>query len=124
MSSGEPTVSNVKSDVSRVMDFLIDEQGVPPERIVMYGQSLGSAATCYLAAQLKIAGVILHSPLMSGLRVIRHLKKTHCFDIFPNIDLISSIEEPVFIIHGTSDRAIPVEHGLALFENSNQIFQP
>ena len=118
------SVSNVKSDISASYEYMLDELNLDPDKIVLYGQSLGSGASCYLASREQVAGVVLHSPLMSGLRVIREIRKTHCFDIFPNIDLIDEIEEPVFIIHGTRDHDIPIEHGLALYEQSRKLYDP
>lgn len=58
--------------------------GVTPENIILYGQSIGTVPTVDLAARYECAAVILHSPLMSGLRVaFPDTRKTYCFDAFP-----------------------------------------
>lgn len=58
--------------------------GVTPENIILYGQSIGTVPTIDLAARYECAAVILHSPLMSGLRVaFPDTRKTYCFDAFP-----------------------------------------
>ena len=49
---------------------------------------------------LSIAGLILHSPITSGLRVLTDNRLFACFDIFPNINRINKVICPVFIIHG------------------------
>ena len=44
--------------------------------------------------------------------------------MFPNIDTIASIKSPVFIMHGTHDVEISIEHGIALHSLSNKLFEP
>ena len=44
---------------------------ITPNQTILYGQSVGSAPTVHLAAMHKVAGVIIHSGFMSGLRVKR-----------------------------------------------------
>jgi hypothetical protein len=45
-------------------------------------------------------GLILHSPIMSGIRVLTASRLLSCWDIYPNIERIKSVQCPVFIIHG------------------------
>ncbi len=66
-SSGSPTVNNTLADITAVLQCLSDAYGIPASRVVLYGQSVGSGPSCYLAAQRPdLAGVVLHSPLLSG----------------------------------------------------------
>ena len=49
----------------------------------MYGQSVGSGPTLHLASRLqKLRGVVLHSAILSGIRVLYPVKMTFWFDIF------------------------------------------
>lgn len=49
----------------------------------MYGQSVGSGPTLHLASRLpRLRGVVLHSAILSGIRVIYNVKLTFWFDIF------------------------------------------
>jgi pimeloyl-ACP methyl ester carboxylesterase len=115
LSTGECSVANIQADIVGAFRYLTEELKVPENTVVLYGQSLGSGPTCYLASRNEgrnIRGVVLHSPLQSGIRVIRpNVRWTWFFDILPNIDWIRNIEKPVFIIHGSADREIPVFHG-------------
>lgn len=53
------------------------------EDVILYGQSLGSGPTIDLAVRLsRLRAVILHSPILSGLRVLYPVKQTYWFDIF------------------------------------------
>lgn len=57
---------------------------VNPETIILYGQSIGTVPTVDLATKHEVGAVILHSPLLSGLRVVfRNTKRTWFFDAFP-----------------------------------------
>jgi abhydrolase domain-containing protein 17 len=60
----------------------VDVYGTREEGIVLYGQSVGSGPTLDLAARLHhIRAVILHSAILSGLRVMYSVKKTYWFDM-------------------------------------------
>ncbi|ELW70701.1 Abhydrolase domain-containing protein FAM108C1 [Tupaia chinensis] len=99
--------------------------GVSPENIILYGQSIGTVPTVDLASRYECAAVILHSPLMSGLRVaFPDTRKTYCFDAFPSIDKISKVTSPVLVIHGTEDEVIDFSHGLAMYERCPRAVEP
>jgi pimeloyl-ACP methyl ester carboxylesterase len=94
--------------------------------ILCYGQSLGSGPTFHIGSKYpaEVSGLIVHSGLMSGLRVIRPVENTKWFDIFPNIDRARQVTAPVFIMHGTADKEIPVHHGIGLSENAPNLWPP
>lgn len=122
-SSGAPSSRNVQADIEAAYQFVV-ASGVAPERIVAYGQSVGSGPALSLAAKHTIGGVILHSPLMSGIKVIdpepdrccRPSCVYHCFDFFPNDKWVKAVSCPAFIIHGQLDDIIPFYHGHRLSE--------
>ncbi|XP_036211365.1 alpha/beta hydrolase domain-containing protein 17C isoform X2 [Myotis myotis] len=84
VSSGRPSEQNLYADIDAAWQALRTRYGVSPENIVLYGQSIGTVPTVDLASRHACAAVILHSPLMSGLRVaFPDTRKTYCFDVFP-----------------------------------------
>ncbi|XP_016135890.1 protein ABHD17C-like [Sinocyclocheilus grahami] len=112
--------SRWRKSVTKVMRY-----GVTPENIILYGQSIGTVPTVDLAARYECAAVILHSPLMSGLRVaFPDTRKTYCFDAFPSIDKVSKVASPVLVIHGTEDEVIDFSHGLAIYERCPRAVEP
>lgn len=53
------------------------------EDIILYGQSVGSGPTLNLASRLsRLRAVVLHSPILSGLRAMYPVKQTYWFDIY------------------------------------------
>ena len=101
------TEKQVYKDIESIYDWII-ESGIvqnPSLELVLYGQSVGSGPTCYIASKRPIAGVILQSGILSGIRVLTSSRLLCCFDIFPNIDRIRNVQCPVFIIHGEVSNA-------------------
>lgn len=68
--------SHTFADIAAVLGCLEDDYGVPPKHVILYGQSVGSGPSCGLGAEREdVAGVVLHSPLLSGFRVLKpHVK--------------------------------------------------
>lgn len=94
---------------------------------VRYGRSIGSGPTLYIASHpdYRVAGVILHSPISSGLRVLKPtIKQSPSYDLFPNVEMISHTRCPVFLMHGTDDREVPIVHGRSLVQNCKNAFDP
>ncbi|CAN7082085.1 unnamed protein product, partial [Brassica oleracea var. botrytis] len=76
------------------------DYGIKQEEIILYGQSVGSGPTLHMASRLKrLRGVVLHSAILSGIRVLYPVKMTLWFDIFKNIDKIRHVNSQVLVIH-------------------------
>ncbi|GCC34592.1 alpha/beta hydrolase domain-containing protein 17C [Chiloscyllium punctatum] len=124
-SNGKPSERNLYSDIEAAWTALRTRYAVSPENIILYGQSIGTVPTVDLASRYECAAVILHSPLMSGLRVaFPDTRKTYCFDAFPSIDKITKVSSPVLVIHGTADEVIDFSHGLAMYEQCPRAVEP
>lgn len=119
-SNGTPCEDSCYADIEAAFRYLLEVRRLQPEQIVLYGRSLGSGPSCYLASKTaregrSVAGVILQSPLLSAYRVAFNFRRTMCGDRFPNVDYVKYIRCPVFIIHGTQDEVVPFWHGQDLF---------
>jgi len=117
--TGVPSEQNCYADIEEVYKFLRKDRGLFPHQIVLYGRSLGSGPSCYLAAKTaeegaSVGGLILHSPFTSVYRVVLNLGFTMVGDKFSNIDQIKKVDCPVFICHGKSDHVVPFSHGAML----------
>lgn len=65
-STGSPSVASTLNDISACLEWLY-AAGKQPSDLVLYGQSVGSGPSVYLAAVSDpVGGLILHSALASG----------------------------------------------------------
>jgi len=116
---GQVSEQNCYWNIEAAYKFLVEVRNIPPESIILYGRSVGSGPTCYLAAKTasegrSVGGVILHSPFLSVCRVAVDAGFSLPGDLFRNLDQAPKIRCPVFIIHGTSDTVVPFWHGQEL----------
>nr|XP_043614519.1 alpha/beta hydrolase domain-containing protein 17B-like [Erigeron canadensis] len=124
-SSGKPSEQNTYADIEAVYTCLEETYGVKEEDVILYGQSVGSGPTLELASRLsRLRAVVLHSPIMSGLRVMYPVKRTYWFDIYKNIDKIPLVRCPVLVIHGTDDDVVDYSHGKQLWELCVEKYEP
>lgn len=112
----KPCEKFVYSDCEAALWFLTAILRLPLNKIVLYGRSLGSGPSCYLAEKYAVGGIILQTPLCSIYRVALDFKYTLPGDMFPNIDRMKKIRSPLLIIHGTKDEIVPIEHSQLLFQ--------
>ena len=61
---GSPSEEGLALDVRAARDFLIGDAGVPPERLLYLGESLGAAVVTELATEHPPAGLVLRSPFV------------------------------------------------------------
>lgn len=88
---------------------------VDPDRIFVYGRSLGSAVATHVAATHAVRGLVLESPFTSA----RDMSRRH-YALFPlfilrlrldNLERIRHVHCPVLVFHGTADGLVPIEMG-------------
>ena len=124
--AGQPTEENFASDAREMWKYLNQTRHVAPERIILYGESLGSGVATRLASELSAAGtppggLILISPFSSlidaagyhypWLPVSWLLKDRYRSDQY-----ITRVNAPLLILHGTKDSVVPINLGRKLFE--------
>ncbi|GLT65430.1 hypothetical protein SLA2020_378650 [Shorea laevis] len=124
-STGKPTECNTYADIDAAYKCLKEQYGVKDEQLILYGQSVGSGPTLDLASRLpNLRGVVLHSPILSGMRVLYPVKRTYWFDIYKNIDKIGLVNCLVLVIHGTADEVVDCSHGKQLWELCKHKYEP
>ncbi|KAM2781535.1 hypothetical protein COP1_011278 [Malus domestica] len=124
-SSGKPSEQDTYADIEAAYKCLEEKYGIKEEDVILYGQSVGSGPALDLAVRLpNLRAVVLHSPILSGLRVMYHVKKTFWFDIYKNIDKIPLVSCPVLVIHGTEDEVVDSSHGKQLWELCKEKYEP
>lgn len=109
-SEGRATEANVYADAEAAYAHLTEKLGVPPDRIIVHGRSLGGAPALHIAATKPVAGLVLESPFTTAFRVLTRVP-LYPFDRFRNVDRIHNVKCPSLVIHGDQDRIIPFAHG-------------
>lgn len=115
LSTGRPTERAAYADIDAAYDWLTGTAGVPPERIIAHGRSLGGAVAADLASRRRVAGLVLESTFTTVFRVVRPYPLVP-FDRFRTVDKLSRITVPKLVIHGTDDGVVPYWHGRRLYE--------
>lgn len=118
-STGRPTEANNVADAKRAYDALIAE-GVRPEEIVLYGESLGSGVAVQLAAARPVAGVVLDAPYTSIVDVAAGAYpylpvRPFLFDRYETLHHLPKVDAPLLVVHGEADEVIPVAMGRAVY---------
>jgi hypothetical protein len=117
-SEGKPSEKAFYEDAAAAYEFLAVDLKTPPDRIIIFGRSVGTGPAAYIAAKRPSAGVILQSPFVSAFRVLTRIPLLP-FDKFPNYKYIRHIHSPVLIMHSHADSVIPFWHGQKLFDLAN-----
>ena len=129
MATGNPSEEMCYRNIEAAYSYLRNILGIPASQIVLFGRSLGSGPSCYLAAKTahegeSVAGLILHSPFLSIYRIVVNSSNLGMVgDMFPNAQRAREIKCPVFIVHGTEDTVVPFSHGLELLNSFPEEFR-
>ena len=116
-SEGKPSEAGLYIDAEAAYQWLI-EQGHTPERIVIQGESLGTAVAIDLAARKSCAGVVLEAPFNSASQVAAGILPFVGPLIMRGFDSkrkIGKIRAPMFFMHGDRDEVIPFKLGQDLY---------
>lgn len=119
---GRPSQEGIFEDTLIVYDFLTKTIKVPPQNIVIFGRSIGTSPSTFLASRKQVAGLILISPMLSIKNVAKDIlgKLVSVFikDRFENYKMIVHVECPILIIHGQNDGLISYSHSSELYNLS------
>ena len=120
--TGTPTYANTKLDARAATSYINSTYGKPP--LSYFGHSLGSAIATELAQAEKPHALLLQSPFISARAMARLIVSPPIEKIWSQIsrihfdtrNAVASLDVPVSVAHGTSDRLVPVKMGLEVYE--------
>jgi fermentation-respiration switch protein FrsA (DUF1100 family) len=124
-SEGTPSEEGVYQDALAAATYLVGVKRVKPERLVLFGRSLGAAVAGELAARRPAAGLIMESAFPSVGAVARF----HYFGLpvhwllgsdFDLVRRVAGLALPKLFIHGDRDEIIPIELGRKVFEQARE----
>jgi fermentation-respiration switch protein FrsA (DUF1100 family) len=119
-SGGKPSEKGCYESAEAAFDWLVG-QGVPAERVVLFGESLGGGVATELATRKPCRALVLYSTFTSVPDVGRiqyPFLPTHLLmrNRFETERKLAGVNRPVFVSHGDADRLIPIEQARRLFE--------
>ncbi|MBA3318353.1 MAG: alpha/beta hydrolase [Gemmatimonadales bacterium] len=120
-SEGLPTEAGLYRDADAAYRYLRDRLAVPPERIVVFGHSLGSAVAVELVSRVPAAGLVLDGALTS---VVERAQEMFPYapirwiaaSKYPSIERVGALTLPKLFLHARADEVIPFGYGRRLFE--------
>ena len=119
--SRAPDEKGTYADARAAYEWLRATRGVSPERIILYGHSLGAGIATELALHVQVAGLIVEGAFTSvpdlgaeiypwvPVRVIARQR-------FDNIEKIGRVSMPKMVMHAIDDEIVPYVHGQRLYE--------
>jgi fermentation-respiration switch protein FrsA (DUF1100 family) len=117
-SSGRPTETGLAEDAAAAYSFAVARY--PAKRIVLWGESLGSALAIALAAEKPVGHLVLESPFTSAADVgALHYRfvpvRLFIKDQFRSDLRVGKVTAPVLVVHGEDDAIVPVTLGERLY---------
>lgn len=116
---GKPSERGLYADAEAAAAFL-ESEAIAAERLVVWGESLGSAVAVHLAAERRVAAVVLEAPFTSVAAVAQlHYPFVPAAvlvrDRFDALSRIGRVAAPLLVLHGGRDRVVPIRLAQALF---------
>ena len=122
---GSPSEQALTDDARAVWQYATLERHVAPERIILYGESLGGTVATRLAAELCAAGtppagLVLRSTFSTLADVAQHHYpvlpiKMLLQERYASVERIPHVTCPILELHGTHDTIVPYALGRKLF---------
>lgn len=117
-STGSPTEAGLQMDADAAYDAAAARYGA--ERLVGYGESLGTGVITQLAARKPFKAIVLEAPFLSTVSLAKRLfpwlpVSLLMRDQFRSDLAIGKINSPLLVVHGDRDEVIPFEQGRALY---------
>ncbi|GMV51515.1 MAG: putative peptidase [Nitrospira sp. OLB3] len=115
-SAGRPSEEGLYQDALGAYDYLTQTRRIRPERVVLFGRSLGAAVAGELAAQRPAGGLVLESCFPS----IEAVARRHYLGLpvhwllgaaFRLDERLPQLSLPKLFVHGDRDDIIPLELG-------------
>lgn len=124
-STGSPSEKGLYKDAETAWTYLTETRGVPADRIVLFGRSLGGGVAIELARRHEPAALVVESTFTRLADVGSHhysflpvsLIVTQRFD---SESKIPDIACPKLILHGKDDQLIPIALGRRLFDAAKE----
>jgi len=115
---------DIYEDARATLAYVKDSLHVPPEKLIVWGWSLGGGVTTEVCQNLPVAAVVLEGTFFNldeiagaayPLFPVKYLLQYH----FRSSEKIQHFKSPVYFVHSINDGTIPHKQGRKLFEAAN-----
>lgn len=131
-SDGEPGVAAFRQDALTIYDHLVAERGVPPERLVVWGHSLGSFLATHVAAERSVAGLVLENPATNVDDWVDHLIPWYVrlflgVEVDPalreenNLNRLRGLSVPLLVVAGGADNVTDPAMARQLYREAGSV---
>ncbi|NLH42165.1 MAG: alpha/beta hydrolase [Planctomycetes bacterium] len=120
-SEGTPTEVGTYLDARAAFDWLTQTKGVPAERIIVCGRSLGGAIAARVAAEVQPAALALEGAFTSYADIGAHFYPYMPVRLFARYryntrEFVRQVRCPVLVVHSRDDQVVPAVFGDRLFQ--------
>jgi pimeloyl-ACP methyl ester carboxylesterase len=124
-SGGRPSEKGCYAAAEAAYRWLVEQQKVPADEVILLGSSLGTAVATELATRhehrlLVLTGAFTSFPDMAQKTVPCYPSRWLVSNRLDSLSKIDHVRGPVFIAHGMDDRCVPLWMGRRLFERGHQ----
>jgi fermentation-respiration switch protein FrsA (DUF1100 family) len=124
-SIGSPSEQGTYRDAEAAWNYLIQARKTDPQKIVVFGRSLGGSIAAWVSQANKPRALILESTFISLREAARDhlpgpLAKLFVPDQYHTLQYLKRVHCPVLILHSRKDESIPFRHGEALYATASE----
>ena len=119
-SSGSPSEQGLYRDVEAAWNYLERIRRIDPQKIVVFGWSLGGPVAAWISQKHRPGALILEGAFTSLQEAARDRVPGFFVTLFipdqyPTKRFVAMVQCPVLIIHSRDDEVMPFRHGETLF---------
>ena len=124
-SEGETDEQGTYRDAEAAWRYLIEDRGIDPGKIVIFGRSLGASIAAWLTSRTNPVALIIESAFTSAPNLGRHhywflpvraLTRIH----YDTQSYLEQVSVPTLVVHSADDEIVPIEHGRQLFARAHE----
>ncbi|UCC95720.1 MAG: alpha/beta hydrolase [Candidatus Omnitrophota bacterium] len=123
-SKGNPSEAGLYLDAQAAYRYLTETRRIEPHRIILYGESLGSAVAIHLASQQKIGGLVTEGTFSCGKDMAKifypYLPSFFFSNTFDSLSKIGKVDVPKLLIHSLDDEILPFALAKKLFAEAKE----
>jgi hypothetical protein len=128
----DPSEAGIKSDSTKALEFILNHPSINPQRVFIFGRSLGGAVGFHVAQHaqengIPLAGLIVENTFVSIDRMVDALlpflspvKSLLLKNRYDSSKIASQLKLPILYLAGEEDEIVPHSQMMELYQSSLQ----